>query len=303
MPRSSSVSGWSRSTVDRLISGALTSKNGFSVVAPMSVTTPASTAGEQGVLLALVEPVDLVEEQDRAAALVLLAAPGGVDDRPDVAHAGVDGRERHELPVGVGGDHAGEGGLAGARRPPQDDRRQPVGLDQRPQRRPRAEQVGLADDLVERAGAHAGGEGRLAAEALADRVLGQVLLGGAARTSPPRALACRHERQVTGGRRGGPSGGAAPRRSLRSRGRAARRRGRVAGPSGGRNLAVTGGSQGRNRAALDFRCMRNGRSDSGPRAPASPGRYLPACGADTAAGAAAVPVRVPTPRDGRRTRH
>jgi hypothetical protein len=45
--RSSSPSGSTRNTIDRLMSGALTSKKGFSVVAPMSVRTPSSTAGSR----------------------------------------------------------------------------------------------------------------------------------------------------------------------------------------------------------------------------------------------------------------
>ena len=43
-------------------------------------------------------------------------------------------------------------------RAPQDRRGQPVGLDERPQRRARADQVALADDLVEGAGPQAGGQ-------------------------------------------------------------------------------------------------------------------------------------------------
>ena len=47
------------------------------------------------------------------------------------------------------GDDAGQSGLTGARRAPQDHRRQPVGLDESPQRRARRQQVVLADDVVE----------------------------------------------------------------------------------------------------------------------------------------------------------
>ena len=46
-------------------------------------------------------------------------------------------------------------------RAPEDHRRQPVGLDEHPQRRARAEQVLLADDLVEACGA----AGRVARQA------------------------------------------------------------------------------------------------------------------------------------------
>ena len=47
-------------------------------------------------------------------------------------------------------DEPGDRRLAGARRSPEDDGREPVGLDQDPQRPPGAEELLLADDLVER---------------------------------------------------------------------------------------------------------------------------------------------------------
>ena len=50
-------------------SAELTSKYGFSVVAPISVTSPLLDRGQERVLLGLVEAVDLVEEQDRPLAL------------------------------------------------------------------------------------------------------------------------------------------------------------------------------------------------------------------------------------------
>ena len=49
------------------MSGALTSKNGFSVVAPMSTTSRSSTACRSASCCDFGEPVDLVDEQDRAA--------------------------------------------------------------------------------------------------------------------------------------------------------------------------------------------------------------------------------------------
>ena len=51
---------------ERLTSGALTSKNGFSVVAPIEHDDPVLDRVQQRVLLRLAEPVDLVDEQDRA---------------------------------------------------------------------------------------------------------------------------------------------------------------------------------------------------------------------------------------------
>ena len=69
-------SGSRRNSVLRLRSGGLTSKNGFSVVAPIIVNVPSSTAGSRRVLLGLAEPVDLVEEQDRAATVLAECAGG-----------------------------------------------------------------------------------------------------------------------------------------------------------------------------------------------------------------------------------
>ena len=53
--------------------------------------------------------------------------------------------------------------------------REPVGLDERPQRPPRPEQVVLADDLVEGAGPQPGGQRRLRGEAVLDGRAEQVL--------------------------------------------------------------------------------------------------------------------------------
>src|ERR1700730_7458683 len=78
--RSASSSGWRRKIVDRLMSGRFTSKNGVSVGAPMEGALvlsrecvvcagaeggdePRLDRGQERVLLALVEPVHLVEEQ------------------------------------------------------------------------------------------------------------------------------------------------------------------------------------------------------------------------------------------------
>ena len=75
--RSSSERGWSRRTRERERSGAVTSKDGFSVVAPTKSTRPFE-GRQEGVLLGLVEAVDLVYEEDRAAIFVLEALSGGV---------------------------------------------------------------------------------------------------------------------------------------------------------------------------------------------------------------------------------
>src|SRR5436190_18907053 len=113
---------------------------------------------EKRVLLRLVEAVYLLAEQDRAAPLVLQALFGGLDDLADSAHALGDGRERFELAVGVVGDNAREGGLPRSGRAPEDARPDLAAADQLAQRLPRAEQVLLTEELVERRGSHAGGK-------------------------------------------------------------------------------------------------------------------------------------------------
>ena len=60
------------------------------------------------------------------------------------------------------GDGERERRLAGARRPPQQHRRQPVLLDEPAQRAAGPEQLGLADDVVDRARPQPGGQRRLA---------------------------------------------------------------------------------------------------------------------------------------------
>ena len=123
-------------------------------------------AGQQGVLLGLVEAVDLVEEEDRALAVLAEAVAGPLERVADVLHAGAHRAELLEGLAGVGGDGLGQGGLARARRPPQDHRRQPVGLDEGPERLARAEQVVLADDVVEGAGPQARRERRVGRQRL-----------------------------------------------------------------------------------------------------------------------------------------
>ncbi len=74
--RSASLSGRRRHSVERLISAALTSKYGFSVVAPMSTIDAGLDGRQQQVLLGLVEAVDLVDEQDGALAALAERARG-----------------------------------------------------------------------------------------------------------------------------------------------------------------------------------------------------------------------------------
>ena len=98
--------------------------------------------GQQGVLLGLGEPVDLVEEEHGLAAVHVAGPVGVLHHRAHVLDPGGDRRQLDELAVGRGRDEVGQGGLAGARRPPQDRRdragRSPAALDEPAQRAARA---------------------------------------------------------------------------------------------------------------------------------------------------------------------
>ena len=119
--------------------------------------------------------MDLVEEQDRAAVVLAEALPGPLDDLAHVLHAGVDRRHLLEGALGRAGDGERQRRLAGARRTPEDRRRQAVLLDEAAQRLAGSDEVVLADDLVDRARPEPGGQRRLGAQTLLGRGAEQVV--------------------------------------------------------------------------------------------------------------------------------
>src|SRR5690606_15548842 len=113
--------------------------------------------GQKRVLLSLVEPVDLVDEEDRAptqSSLLLRCGHG----RPDVLNACQHRVQGDELRFCRVGDHPGERGLARAWGPIEDHRAQLVGLYGPPKQSSWADDPVLADELVEGAGPHASGQ-------------------------------------------------------------------------------------------------------------------------------------------------
>ena len=105
--------------------------------------------GQEGVLLGLVEAVDLIHEHDRAlaeAAVVLRL----LHDLPDLLDAAGDGGKVDERGLGAVGDDAGERGLAHAGRAPEDHGADAVALDQAAQHLALAQQVGLAGEFLKR---------------------------------------------------------------------------------------------------------------------------------------------------------
>ena len=115
---------------------------------------------EDGVLLGFVEAVDFVDEEDGGEAGVAAGGFGAGEDAANIGDAAGDGGEGFEAGVDFGGEGAGDAGLAAAGRSPEDAGvgRAEGGL--AAEGGVGREHVGLTDDVVERARAHAGGEGR-----------------------------------------------------------------------------------------------------------------------------------------------
>jgi hypothetical protein len=115
---SSGVSGWRTKTRVRDSSAPMTSKLGFSVVAPIRMMVPSSEA----VLLGLVEPVDLVHEQDGLGAARLEPLARLAYDLANARHPLGDGAEGDELPLGGAGHQVGQRRLPAPGWAPEDHR-------------------------------------------------------------------------------------------------------------------------------------------------------------------------------------
>ena len=124
---------------------------------------------QDGVLLRLVEAVDLVDEEDRPDAVAAESVARSRDHGPDVVDARRHGGELLERGAGPLGDDARDRRLSGARRPEEDHRRRAVVLDRASQRRAGPEHVLLADEVVERRRPQAHGERGVLGLALARR--------------------------------------------------------------------------------------------------------------------------------------
>ncbi len=128
--------------------------------------------GKKSVLLGFVEAMDFVDEDDGALAAVGFVFGGG-HDFLDFLDAGEDGAEGDEFRAREAGNHSRERGFAAARRTPQEHRGDLVVFDLLAERFAGAEEFFLADEFVERAGAHALGE-RLVRRSLRRRVVGSL---------------------------------------------------------------------------------------------------------------------------------
>ena len=142
----------------RLSSGELIAKNGFCVVAPIRMTVPSSTSGSSTSCWALLKRCSSSTKR-----IVRWPAGFQLGGRllQHVAHflgAGAGGVEAGEAAVRLVGDDVGQGRLAGAGRAVEDQRAEPVGREQPAEQLAGAEEVLLADELVERPRPHARGQ-------------------------------------------------------------------------------------------------------------------------------------------------
>ena len=136
------------STRARDSSGALSSNDGFSVVAPTRMMVPSSITGRKRVLLRAVEAMDLVDEQQRALPQ-FAAAARLLEHLFEVGDAGEDRGNLLEMQVGRLRQQPRHRGLAGAGRAPEHERAERARRQHARERAVGAEQMVLPDHLVE----------------------------------------------------------------------------------------------------------------------------------------------------------
>ena len=106
---------------------------------------------EKGILLRLVEAVNLVDEKyGRSILGENPAGPGGVDNFPDFLHSRADGAEGEKLPLAGIGYDSRKRGLAYARRAPQNEGTQVAALYHVAENATLADQMPLAYIIIER---------------------------------------------------------------------------------------------------------------------------------------------------------
>src|SRR5918995_2665550 len=102
--------------------------------------------------------MDLVEEEHRAGAVQGDKVLRFGDQGADIGDAGHDRRDRREVGADLPSQQPGKAGLAGPGWPPEDQAREVAAGDAPAQRSALADEVLLADELLEVARAHPGGQ-------------------------------------------------------------------------------------------------------------------------------------------------
>ncbi len=129
---------------------------------------------QERVLLGLVEAVDLVEEEDRATAVRAQPLPCTGEDGAHLCNRRRDGRQLFEGGARPGGDDPRQRRLAASRRPVEDHRADAVLFDRQAQRGALAEDLPLADELLQRCRPRALRERRRAGHVLLSRVCEEI---------------------------------------------------------------------------------------------------------------------------------
>ena len=146
----------------------MTSKLGFSVVAPMSMMVPSSTWGRKASCWARVKRwISSTKRMVRLRCSCLRSRAAATISRISLTPPS-SGAEGDEDGAGAHGHEPGQRGLAGAGRAPEHQRGDLVGLDGPPQRPPGPEHVLLADEVLQPAGA----------QPLRQRLAGGIAFGG-----------------------------------------------------------------------------------------------------------------------------
>ena len=108
-----------------------------------------------------VEPVNLVDKQNRTLAGILQPITGAGDDTADVGDIGLDTAEPLKFALRGVGDDFGQRSLTGAGRAVENDRTDPVGFDGPPKKFALGENVALTDKFFKRARSHPRGKGNV----------------------------------------------------------------------------------------------------------------------------------------------
>ncbi len=110
--------------------------------------------GEERILLRLVEAVDFVDEEQCAAGFRFQAFASRFENGAEFLHATADGAELHEGGSGFGRQQPRERRLAAAGRSVEDDRPEPISLEEPPQELALIEKMALPGELGESPRAH-----------------------------------------------------------------------------------------------------------------------------------------------------
>jgi hypothetical protein len=102
---------------------------------------------EKGILLRLVEAMDLIHKKNRPLTVSRPALLGCLDEHAQFRHAACHSRKGNKLRLGMSGNEMGQGRLPRPRRSPKNDGRKPVGFNRSSQGTIRTDKLLLPDEI------------------------------------------------------------------------------------------------------------------------------------------------------------